>query len=105
MARIFWISNEEKNAYVDSFKNCLARYLYRQMRIFRHYTHQCCMECIDVGFGQETVHAIKSWIALCIMRRRGQVDFIDFQRLDENCKFIRIDVDQEAQTLTLNFVQ
>ncbi len=28
VARIFWISNEEKDAYVDSFKHCLARHLY-----------------------------------------------------------------------------
>ena len=40
-----------------------------------------------------------------IMGPRGQIDLIDFQRLDENCKFLRIDMDQEVQTLTLNFVQ
>jgi len=105
VARIFWISNEEKDAYVDSFKHCLARHLYQQMRIVRHYTHQCCMECIGVWFGQETVHAINSWIALCVMGPRGQVDLIDFQRPDENCKFLRIDMDQEMQTLTVNIVQ
>ena len=33
---------------------------------------------------------------------RGRVGF---QRLDENCKFLRIDMDREVQTLTLNFVQ
>ena len=44
-------------------------------------------------------------MSLCIMGPHGQVDLIDFQRLDENCKFLRIDVDQEVQTLTLNFVQ
>ncbi len=63
------------------------------------------MECIGVWSGQETVHAIKSWIALCIMGPRGQVDLIDFSRPDDNCKFLRIDTDQEVQLLTLNFVQ
>ena len=63
------------------------------------------MECFGVLFGQETIHDINSWIALCIMEPHGQVDLIDFQRLDENCKFIRIDMDQEVQTLMLNFVQ
>ena len=94
LARIFWISNEGKNAYVDSFKNCLVRHLYRQMCIVRHYTNQCCMERIGVWFGQDTVHAINSWIDLCIMGPRGQVDLIDFQRPDENYNFLRIDMDQ-----------
>jgi len=93
VGRIFWISDEGKNAYVDSFKKCLARHLYWQMRIICHYTHQCCMEYIGVWFGQETVYAINSWTALCIMGPCGQVNLIDFQRPDENCNFLTIDMD------------
>jgi hypothetical protein len=63
------------------------------------------MDCIGVWFEQEIVHAINSWIALCIMGPHGQVDLINFERQDKNCKFLRIDADQEVQALTLNFVQ